>query len=358
MRNPNQPFQLQSLTADKPWLADDCYTGVLKRARIELAELKGYCAAIPNPMLLLSPAIIKESLASSAIENIHTTVESILRSQVLQEERQVGPDKEVLRYREAIMWGFEHLQTVGLGTKLSIGIVEQLTFGRYNNVRSMPNAIVNGFGEVIYTPPAANELPDLLSNWERFVNNPEVGVDPLVKAAAAHYQFEAIHPFGDGNGRTGRIMMVLQLIDTGVLSLPVLYISGYINDNKTQYYQLLRGVTEQGAWEPFIHFMLQGMEQQARLTKNILVGMVQLLREAKEVLKRNYADLYSAELAETLFMAPIISSAALATRMGIHRVTASRHLNTLHQGGFLGRVTYGRNHFFVFQPLVDLMRSS
>ena len=353
------PFDLPLLQTDAPFLDERHYIGILKQARVELAELKGYCQALPNPMLLLSPALLQESLASSEIENIQTTVEEVLRSQLMAESLRGEPEKEVLRYREAIVWGHGHLPELAMSSRLILGIADQLTAGRYGRFRTGPNALVNSrTGAIMYTPPPAGRIPELLGNWERFVNQTTDGIDPLIKAAVAHYQFEAIHPFGDGNGRTGRILLILQLIDAGVLELPVLYLSGYINENKPAYYSLLRGVSVTGAWEDFIRFILQGLERQAHKTKQVLLAVMDLFKKTKTLLRTQHRDLYSTELVEILFQSPILSASSLALKLEVHRGTSSRYLNQLAASGFLDSITVGRNIFYVYRPLLKILQTS
>ena len=334
----------------------------LLKARVELAELKGYCKAIPNPMLLLSPAIIQESLASSEIENIHTTVEEVLRNQLLSETERSGPDKEVLYYREAILWGFENLSSLPLSSRLITGITERLTFGKYNSYRSTQNALTNSrTNQTVYTPPLASRIPDLMGNWENFVNSPYNQTDftdPLIKAAAAHYQFEAIHPFGDGNGRTGRILLVLQLVQSGLIDLPVIYISGYINQHKARYYSLLNRVSSHGEWVPFTAFMLAGFEEKAKQTKDTLLNIMQLFKQTRERLKTEFKEMYSAELVETLFYSPIITPTALAAKLGVHRATAGRYLNSLAAAGLLTETSLGRHRFYAFNELLNIMKAA
>src|SRR6185295_13820981 len=204
---PTYPFDLPELPPEI-----DCnnatFTKWLIKARTELGELKGYSHALPNPMLLLSPAIIKESVASSEIENINTTVEKVLQQRLFPEAEQKTENKEVLRYKDAVQYGYESMNKVSLSNRLILGIHKELLRDRSHGYRSNQNRIENSVtGEVLYTPPPANEIPRLISNWEKYLHNTADETDPLIKCAISHYQFEAIHPFGDGNGRAGRILM-------------------------------------------------------------------------------------------------------------------------------------------------------
>lgn len=332
---------------------------VLLKARTEIAELKGYSFSMPNPMLLISPAIIKESVASSNIENINTTIVDVLKNQLFPEAEQREPDKEVLRYREALLWGFKELKKgMPISTRIILGIQRRLMPEAHGEYRKLQNQIENSLTkEILYTPPIASEIPGLIKNWEEFVNEKNDIIEPLIKCAITHYQFESIHPFDDGNGRTGRILMVLQLLKSDLLALPILYISGYINKNKSEYYKLLRNVTANEKWDEFIMFMLNAFYFQARETKEMLFKVMTLFFEFKGNLKKDYKKIYSADLAETLFSLPIITPVRLASELEIHYTTASRHLNELVKGGVLKEKKFGKYHFFINEQLLKLMNS-
>ncbi|OWP64366.1 addiction module protein [Hymenobacter amundsenii] len=283
--NPAYPFELPLLpptvALDNPFLLR-----TLVKARTELGELKGYSAAMPDPMLLLSPAIVREAVASSGIENIHTTVESALQQELFPEAERRDADKEVLRYGAAIRWGMDQLPSLPISSRLIVGIQQRLLPDLSTGFRSTPNRIVNSLtGLPVFTPPRAGEIPRLLNNWESFINEPPEELDPLICCAIGHYQFEAIHPFGDGNGRTGRILMVLQLVQADLLAQPTLFISGYINRNRAEYYRLLLAVSEHAEWLPFLLFMITGFQQQARETKDTLFAVMQQVKEFKQQLR-------------------------------------------------------------------------
>ena len=354
--DPQKPFDLALL----PPLLDfkhERFMDLLLQTRTELGELNGYSYALPNPLLLLSPAVIRESVASSNIENINTTVEEALQMQLFPESEQRKANKEVYRYRDAILWGFDNLKKIPISTRLIIGIQKKLLPDRTTNYRSTQNKIANtATGEILYTPPAANELPQLMSNWEKFVNADDDGIDPLVKCAVAHYQFEAIHPFGDGNGRTGRILVVLFLIQQKLLSQPILYISGYINNSRSEYYHLLRAVTAKGDWNEFILFMLKGFHSQAKETKDVLFKMMDLLNEMKERIRTKHKRIYSADLVEALFAFPIITPVTLGKKIDVGYRTASKYLSELVKGKVLQESYVGRYHLFINKPLLNLLK--
>lgn len=351
--DPKQPHNLELLPPDIDF-NDPKFTKPLLKAHTALAELKGYSFGMPNPLLLLSPAILRESIASSEIEDIHTTIIDALQNQLLPESEQRKDDKEVLHYREAVLLGFAEMSKVSISTRLITGIHERLRT-KENGYRKIQNAIaVNRTGEILYTPPIITEIPRLISNWENFVNAKDE-IDPLIKVAISHYQFEAIHPFGDGNGRTGRILIVLQLIHSGLLHWPILYISGYINDNRPEYYKLLREISTKKNWTEFILFMIDGFYSQAIETKKTLFDILQLFNEMKTEIKTNHQKIYSADLIETLFAYPIISPVKLGKEMNVHYTTATRWLSELTEGGFLAHKKLGKYQLYINKKLIVLL---
>jgi Fic family protein len=320
------------------------------RARAELGELNGYSKGIPNP------SIIRESVASSNIENINTTVVEFIQGQLFPEAEQRPPDKEVARYRQALLWGKDHLKKYALSTRLIVGIQQELLDSRGGGYRRQQNKLENSINqEILYTPPAANELPRHMADWERFVNDENTDLDPLIRCALAHYQFEAIHPFGDGNGRTGRILMVLQLIEYKLLDFPVLFVSGYLNDNRRDYYRLLREVTARGAWVEFVNFMLDAFYHQAKNTKQMLFEIMSLHEELKETIRSDHRTVYSADLIDHLMSQPITTPVRLGEALGIHYATASKYLHELAKAGLLKDRRVGKYHLFANQRLLKML---
>ena len=352
--SPIHPFSLPELPPDLNF--DDVrFSKLVAKARTELGELKGYSAALPNPLLLLSPAILRESIASSDIENVNTTVEQALQQQLFPESEQRPADKEVLRYDQAMRWGFEQLPTLSLSSRLIVGIQQQLLPGGYAGYRQTPNKIVNSAtGEPIYTPPPAHDMSRLLGNWENFVHYTDERIDPLIACAIMHYQFEAIHPFGDGNGRTGRILMVLYLVYHELLNLPTLYLSGYINRNRPIYYRLLAQVSAAGEWEPFILFMLEGFHHQARETKDTLVESMLLLQQFRETVRKSGRKIPQ-ELIEAIFTQPIITPSQTARALGVHYSTATKYLTQLVELNLLQASILGKYHLYSNRQLVEVL---
>lgn len=351
-----KPFDLEFLPPSAT-IRNEEFVDVLTRTRTELGELNGYSRAIPNPLLLLSPAVLRESVASSSIENINTTLEQALQMQLFPSSEQKKPEKEVLHYHDAVMWGFSSLKKVPISTRLILGIHRRLIPEYSNGYRKTQNKIANSVtGEVLYTPPAAQTIPKLMSNWEAFVNDQKLSIDPLVKCAIAHYQFEAIHPFRDGNGRVGRILIVLSLIQYGLLSLPIHYVSGYINKHRSEYYRLLREVSKKANWKEFIGFMLTAFHLQAKETKETILKIMELFEGTKERLRTKYRKIYSAELVEALFANPIITPVNLGKKLDVNYRTASRYLVKLSKGKELQERFVGKYHFFINKRLIDLLK--
>lgn len=330
---------------------------LLLKARVELAELNGLSFSLPNPRLLLSPTIIKESVASSNIENINTTVLDVLKNQLFPESEQRPPDKEVLRYRDAVDWGYNNMAKYGLSTRLILGVKKILLPDSYGDYRVNQNIIVNSdTKEPIYTPPIASKIPILMSNLENFLNLNK-DFDPLIKTIIGHYQFEAIHPFDDGNGRTGRILMILQLVYEKLLSFPILYISGYINKNRSDYYKFLRKVSSNNNWDDFILFMLKGYYEQALDTKKTILKIKTLYFDFKRNLKINFKKIYSADLVDKLFSFPIITPVKLGKELGIHYMTASRYLSLLAKNKILEEKRIGKYHLFINTSLLKVIKN-
>ena len=348
------PFPLPLLPPPVP-LDSPVLLRAVAAARIELAELKGYSAAIPNPMLLLSPTLIRESVASSEIENIHTTVESVLQQALFPDTERRSADKEVLRYSEALRWATGQLPTLPLVSRVIVGIQQILLGTNEARYRGTPNQIINSAtGQAIYTPPPADRLPELISNWEQYINTPDAAADPLLRCVVGHYQFEAIHPFGDGNGRTGRILMVLQLVQDGLLTMPVLFISGYINRHRQDYYRLLLGVSTRGEWEAFILFMLKGFEEQARATKQTLLAVMEQLNSFRQQV-RALPKRVPGEVADHVFAFPVTTPVQAARELGMTYKTTSRYLSELTAAGLLENRPVSRFQFYFNRPLLTLL---
>lgn len=331
---------------------------ILKRcitARAAVAELKQAAELIPNQAVLINTLPLLEARASSEIENIVTTTDRLFQHQ-RNEEHADPATKEALRYSRALFEGYTALNQHPLNTRTTEEICTQVK-GVQMSVRRVPGtALANdATGEVIYTPPEGEALlRDKLANWERFMHN-TVDVDPLIRMAVGHYQFEAIHPFTDGNGRTGRIVNSLFLIQENLLTLPILYLSRYIIQHKADYYRLLLDVTREQAWEPWIVYMLRGIEETAVWTTAKIAAIRALFEHTSEYVQAKLPKVYSHELVTLIFELPYCRIANL-TEAGIaKRQTASQYLKQLIEIGVLNEVPASKEKLFIHPKLMQLL---
>jgi Fic family protein len=323
-----------------------------------LAELKGLGETIPNQSILVNSIILQEAKASSEIENIITTHDALFRA-FSAKTSQIDPaTKEVLRYREALWEGFNSLKDRPLlTTNLFISIVQTI---RANNagIRNTPGTKVANAatGEVVFTPPEGEGvIRDKLKNLEDYIHAEDT-VDPLIKLALIHYQFEAIHPFTDGNGRTGRIINILYLTWKYLLELPVLYLSKYIIERKSDYYRLLRGVTEHEEWEPWILYMLDSAEQMALYTRDKILAIRDLMAETLQFAKENLpARVYSKDLIEILFRQPYTKVQFLVEAGIAERKTAADYLKALERIGTLQIYRMGKENLYLNKKLFETL---
>lgn len=330
-------------------------------ANRELARLKEFCSRLPNEAILLDTIVLKEARASSEIENIVTTHEELYRALAVRDD-QIGPEtKEVLNYRSAMWKGGALLREHNLITTRLIAHIQEELEQNTAGVRKSPGtALKNDLtGNTVYTPPDNEKtIRDLLANLEHYINS-ESETDPLVKMAIIHYQFESIHPFYDGNGRTGRMLNVLYLMKAGLLDTPIFYLSRHIIQNKPTYYALLQKVRNEGAWEGWISFMLAAVATTAGVTldtaKRIVVALEETTERARQELPKST---YSKELIEAIFVQPYVKIDHLV-RMGIaQRRTASKYLKQLEELGVLESYKAWRETIYLNTRLMEVIRES
>jgi Fic family protein len=332
---------------------------VLKRcitARAAVAELKQTAELIPNQTMLINTIPLLEAKDSSEIENIVTTTDMLFQH-AQDGDGQANPaTKEALRYRSALYRGFTSLSARPLCTATAVEICRTLK-GVEMGIRRVPGTQLanDKTGEVIYTPPEGETLlRDLLANWERFLHN-EQDIDPLVRMAVGHYQFEAIHPFSDGNGRTGRVLNILYLIHEGLLNLPILYMSRFIIARKADYYRLLLETTTQANWEAWILFMLQAVEETAQWTTQ-KIGAIRLLSEqTAQFVRTRLPKIYSRELVDVIFEQPYCRIGNVVEKEIAQRQAASRYLKELVAIGVLTEMELGREKIFIHPKLMTLL---
>jgi Fic family protein len=325
-------------------------------ARTALAELKQVGELIPNQAMLINTIPLLEAKDSSEIENIVTTTDRLFEYAQTNENRADPATKEALRYRAALWQGFESLSDRPLSTNTAVTICATIK-GTAMGIRRVPGTQLSNpaTGEVIYTPPEGEALlREKLANWENFLHHAEE-IDPLIRMAVAHYQFEAIHPFTDGNGRTGRIINLLYLFEQQLLSIPVLYLSQYIIQHKADYYRLLRDVTENQAWEAWVLYMLEAVQSTAHWTRNKIMAIRQLQEHTIDYVRTTLPAIYSRELVELTFTQPYCRIANVVEAGIAKRQTASVYLKELHAIGVLREQQTGRDKFFVHPKLLQLL---
>jgi len=325
-----------------------------------LAELKGVGEQLPNPSILVDAVALQEARVSSEIEGIVTTSDQLYRALSEASDAAADPQaKEVLRYRQALWHGFNRLKD---GRPLATVLYEELVqIIRQNQagVRQTPGTQLKdtATGRVIYTPPEGESvLRDKLANLDRYIHEPESGTDPLIKLAAIHYQFEAIHPFSDGNGRTGRIVNILYLVECGLLDLPVLYLSRRIIERKAEYYTLLRGVTEAGAWEPWVLFMLDAVRDTAARTIQQIRSIRALMDDYSGRVQKALPKVYRHELIDVLFERPYCKIGFLVNRHIARRQTAATYLKALTEAGLLESLKIGREVYYINTEFLGLLK--
>ncbi|WOG27894.1 protein adenylyltransferase Fic [Endozoicomonas sp. 8E] len=326
------------------------------RARSALAELKQAGELLPNQELLINMLPLLEAKDSSEIENVVTTTDKLF--QYAEEDSLADPaTKEALRYRTALFSGVQQLTQRPISTNMAVAICSIIK-GCEMDIRRVPGTkLANDLtGSIIYTPPEGETvIRDLLANWEQYVHA-EDDTDPLIKLAVTHYQFEAIHPFTDGNGRTGRVLNILYLLEQGLLTLPILYLSHYIVRNKAQYYHLLNQVTQEQAWEPWVLYMLQAVENTSCWTRAKIAGIRALMELTSRWVQQQAPKIYSHELIQIIFEQPYCRINNLTERGIARRQTASLYLKQLCAIGVLREIQSGKEKLFVHKKLLDLMK--
>jgi Fic family protein len=336
------------------WESIEIYKS-LSEARAALAELKGRCPVIPNPMMLINTLVLQEAKDSSSIENIFTTSDKLYRAFASAKPEPDTQTKEVIRYRQATLDAWSKLQKNDISLKLLVNIFKQIkeasdAEGIRDEVVYIGNAM-----KTIYTPPCCKKvLTSKLENWVEFANKND-GLDPLIKMAILHYQFEAIHPFTDGNGRTGRVMNVLFISKKGLLDKPVLYLSKYINEYKNDYYRLLKEVTENGNWADWILFMLKGVKDTSVHTLKKVNDIYELYKSTVDKVKKEANDIYSYELIEMLFNQPYCKISFLVDSGIASRNTASKYLGRLVEIGVLSKEQSGSESLYLNKELFKIL---
>ena len=322
-------------------------------ARAALAELKGRALIIPNAKMLINTLVMQEAKDSSSIENVVTSSDKLYRAFSSTSTQPDPQTKEVLRYRHALWETWQQLQKTGWNIRLLEGIYNTIK-EKDDGVRDEEVYIGNPFNTV-YTPPCCKDvLHEKLTNWIEFASSMD-GIDPLIKMALLHYQFEAIHPFSDGNGRTGRVLNVLYISQMGLLDQPILYLSKYINEFKNEYYRLLREVTENKNWTGWLLYMLEAVAETAKFTLKKVNAIHELFQQTINLVKIEAPKVYRYELIETLFHQPYCKISVLIDKGIASRNTASKYLAKLEELGILRKEQVGNETLFLNSPLYELL---
>jgi Fic family protein len=347
-----------------PLLPPNCNletTRILKKtisASRSLANLNGAIINLPNPQLFLDTIHLQEAKASSEIENIITTNDDLYQSIVADKKFDDPASKEVISYKNALWYGLEALESKPfITTNLCIEIMQRIK-GNASGIRTTPGTTLsNARGSVIYTPPSGEEIIRAkLSNWETFVNENDE-IDPLIKMAVMHYQFEAIHPFSDGNGRTGRVLLLLYLKLENLLDIPAIYLSEYIIEHKPEYYERIRLVTEKGEWENWVIYMLDMVEKTAQRGIHQLKRITELMDQMAHEIKQRFPRIYSKELVEIIFRLPYTKRQYLIDEGFGTPKTVGNYLMDLEKGGFLKSVKIGKEKLYMNHRLMSILES-
>ncbi len=330
----------------------------LSRTSQSLGELKGIAKTIPNQAMLINAVVLQEAKDSSEIENIITTQDELYKA-LATKGKQAPQVKEVINYRKAIFTGFDLIQKQGFLRIKDIESIQKTIVENNAGIRAMAGTGVKNdrTGEIVYTPPQEkDEILDLLSNFLEHFNINQSDLSTLVNLAILHYQFESIHPFYDGNGRTGRILNILYLIINDFLDIPILYLSSYINENKAQYYKYLNHVNKTNEWEEYILYMLKALEDTANNTIDKINKIKERLEKTVEIVKDKAPKIYRKELVELLFEQPYSKIEFVVEKLKVERKAASRYLKKMEEIGILKSEKIGRENLYLNIELIEILK--
>lgn len=331
----------------------------LGKSANSLGELKGIAKTIPNQAMLINAVVLQEAKDSSEIENIITTQDELYEA-LTTNSKYTSEIKEVINYRSAIFLGQQMIKKQGFLRLKDIEELQNTIVENNAGIRNMPGTVLKNdkTDEIVYTPPQEkNEILDLLSNFLENYNLNQNDISPLINLAILHYQFESIHPFYDGNGRTGRILNILYLIINGLLDTPILYLSSYINENKSEYYRLLQAVNTADEWEEWILYMLKAIEETANKTIIKINLIKELLDNTIKIAQENASKIYRKELIELLFEQPYSKIDFVVNRLGVERKSGSRYLKKLAEIGILESKKIGRETIYVNTKLIEILKN-
>lgn len=336
----------------------------LNLANKKLAELKGVALTIPNENILINTLSLQEAKDSSAVENIVTTDDELFKGELDIEQKAhmvSAATKEVLLYAQALKSGFSLVRKNHILTNSHIKNIQELLEENKARFRSVPGTTLkNQLNEIVYTPPQDKiQIEEYMKNLELYINDDSLcDVDPLIKMAIIHHQFESIHPFYDGNGRTGRIINILYLVIKDLLDLPILYLSRYFIRNKAEYYTLLQKVRDTEQWEEWILYVLKGVEQTATQTIQLIKGISLLMTQYKQEMRPLLGKVYNHELLNNLFNHPYTKIEFVVRDLNVTRITATGYLEKLVKAGLLNKIKIGKYNYYLNMPLIDLLMNT
>lgn len=352
-------FRLEKLPPSRDQVETIAILRQANKATAALAELKGIAKTIPNQAMLINAIVLQEARSSSEVENIITTQDELYTALTINKINSSPSTKEVINYRKAIFEGFNLVQNQGYLSINDIVKIQQCLVDNAAGIRSIPGTVLknDSTGEVVYTPPQdKQEIQDLLSNFITHYNEGESDLSPLIRMAILHYQFESIHPFYDGNGRTGRILNILYLIINRLIDIPILYLSSYIIEHKSEYYRLLNFTNKSEEWGDWILFMLQAVESTSQQTISKINAIRNLLADTLDEVQRNAPKIYKKELVELLFELPYSKIDFVVKRLSVERKAASRYLRELEDIGILESHKVGRETLYINKRLVEILK--
>ena len=329
----------------------------LARSHQALAELKGVAQGMPNQNILINTLSLQEAKDSSEIENIITTQDDLYRSDYQSQQFLSLAAKEVHHYANALREGYERVQQTRLLTSNDIQTIQgNIENNNAGYRKSLGTVLKDQNGQVIYTPPQhPDDVVKLMDNLSLFINDDALcDWDALTKMAVIHHQFESIHPFYDGNGRTGRVINILYLVQQELLDTPILYLSRYINQHKQRYYELLQTVRDTGDWEDWLMFMLVGIEQTAKQTTQLVLAIKALMLRYKQTLRQEAPKIYSQDLINNLFRHPYTKIDFVVTELQVTRQTASRYLDAIVELKLLSKFKLGKDNYYLNNQLFEL----
>jgi len=330
----------------------------LSKSSQVLGELKGIAKTIPNQAMLINAVVLQEAKDSSEIENIITTQDELYKALATKGKQQTQV-KEVINYRKAIFTGFELIKKQGFLRMKDLETIQKTIVENNAGIRAMAGTVLKNdrTGEIVYTPPQEkDEILDLLSNFLEYFNIEQNDLSPLINLAILHYQFESIHPFYDGNGRTGRILNILYLIINDLLDIPILYLSSYINENKSEYYRLLNTVNKTDKWDDYIMYMLKAVEVTSLNTIKRINKIKEQLDKTIQIVQEKEPKIYRKELIELLFEQPYAKIEFVVNRLNVERKAASRYLKKLEGIGVLKSQKIGRETIYVNKELIEILK--